>query len=301
MTTSMVSNHSRGALRLAAITMAVAALAACNGGGVTAPPAALNSGGGGGGGGTTVTASPYLLYASNYVAYAAQTNGAYLHSIQNGDVYAGFGGQFKYGCYSFDQPTMDKTQLYGVQGQANGDGTSACTVIAGNPATTSADYMDVAILAPGTNSSTKTAITPLDISQAGSLLIQMGQLAPPDATHSNANVFTVVLTDDTSLAGDGSAATATCAYDQTLTAPVGPNQQSSAQGTLNYTIPLTSFTCSGSTWPSLGVIGGLKGDVATLQAAGVTHVYVWISGDKNPGIQVGEFDTIAVGYVGFTM
>lgn len=311
MTTSINSKHSRRALWLASACLAMAALAGCTGGGVTGAVSPVTPSGGGsggssgGGGGTTVTNSPYLLYASNYVAYAAPasvpTNGAYLHSIQNGDVYAGFGGLFQYGCYSFDQPTMDKTQLYGVQGQANGDGTSACTVIPGATATSSSDYMDVAILAPGTNSTTKTAVTPFDISQSGTLLIQMGQLAPPDATHSNANVFTIVLSNDTSLAGDGSASTATCAYDQTLTAPVGPNSVTSAQGTLNYAIPLNSFTCTGSGWPSLSVIGGLKGSMTTLQSTGLTRLYIWISGDKNPGIKMGEFDSIAVGDVGFTM
>jgi hypothetical protein len=40
--------------------------------------------------------------------------------------------------------------------------------------------------------------------------------------------------------------------------------------------------------------------VATLQSSGVTVVAVKFTGDKNPNVAVGEFNTIAVGYVGFT-
>jgi len=294
MTTSTVSKHSRGALRLAATLVAAWSLAACGGGGVTTPAPAS-----GGGGGTTVAASPYLLFASNYIA--AQENGSFLHSVQNGDVYAGFGGLFKYGCYSFDQVALDKNQFYGIQGQANGDGTSNCGVVGNTKATTFSDFMNVVILAPGTNSTTKTSVTPLDISQSNTLLIQMGQLANSDATHANANVFTVILTDDTSLGGDGSGATATCALDVTLK-HVGPDPTLSATGANNYTLKLTDFQCGGSNgFPVTSSIGGLKGDVPTLKAAGVTRVEIWISGDKNPGIQVGEFDTIIAGYIGFTM
>jgi hypothetical protein len=96
-------------------------------------------------------------------------------------------------------------------------------------------------------------------------------------------VFTVALTNDTK--GDGSASTADCYYDQTLTT-VGPSGPS-ALGILNYAIQLSAFTCT-------------KGTIATMQSTGVTTVAVKITGDKNPNVVAGEFDTVAVGYIGFT-
>ena len=277
-----VTKTLRGALLPALLGAASLGLAACGGGGVT-PAAVVVPPPDTGGGGTTVTPTAYVLFASNYVAYSAQTNGAYLHSLQAGDVYAGFGGHYAYGCYSAGQPDMDRTQFYNVQAQANGDGNCTPGFPSGAAPTTSADYIYVAIKAPGTNSATATSITPIDISQSSTLLVQMGNTATPDATHGHANVFTVALTNDTK--GDGSASTADCAYDQTL-GTVGPGPLT-ALGVLNYEIPFSSFVCS-------------KGTIAALQGTGVTTVAIKVLGDKNPSVVVGEFDTIAVGYVGFT-
>jgi len=279
MNTSSLPANSRRVWSFLSVGVAAAALMACSGGGVTTPKTPDD---GGGGGGVTVTPTAYVLFASNYVAYASQTNGAFLHSLQNGDVYAGFGGKYAYGCYSASQGDMDRTQLYIVQAQANGDGNCTPGVPAPPAPTTAADFAYVAIKAPASNAPSA-SIPPVDISQATKLLIQMGNTAVPDASHGHANVFTVTLTNDTK--GDGTASTADCAVDQTL-ATVGPGAPS-ALGVLNYVIPLSSFTCS-------------KGSVATLQSSGVTVVAVKFTGDKNPNVAVGEFNTIAVGYVGFT-
>lgn len=269
--------------RAAALVLLGATLAACSGGGVTPSATVSNTGGGsGGGGGTTVTPTGYTLFASNYVAYQSQTNGAYLHSVQNGDLYAGAGGNYNYGCYSSPQSDMDKTQFYAFQAQADGGGAPNCATTGSVPPNTSGDYFYVSIKAPGTNSPSATAVTPLDISQSNALLIQMGNTVPKG----NANVFTVVLANDTSVAQNGSGLTASCSYDQTLGA-VGAGS-TSALGLLNYVIPLSKFTCT-------------TGSMATLQATGVTSVAVKVTGDKNPNVAVGEFDTIAVGYVGFTI
>jgi hypothetical protein len=259
---------------------------ACGGGGVTPAPGSSSGGGSGGtsgGGGTTVSASPYILFASNYVAYSAQTNGAYLHSIQGGDVYAGFGGSFAYGCYSASQGDMDRTQLYIVQAQADGDGN--CNVTGSTAPTATGDYAYVAVKAPASNGSGVTSIPPVDISQAGALLIQMGNTVAPDATHGNEKVFTVVLTNDAQGNGSSGKETATCAADQTL-ATIGAGAPS-ALGVVNYSIPLSSFTCS-------------PGSMSVLQSTGVTAVAVKFTGDKNPGGIAGEYDTIAIGYIGFT-
>ncbi len=98
----------RGLLRypvtaLQATALALPLLLAACGGGASAPyagppistPVVTGGGSGGsssGGGGATGAATPFDLFASTYIAYAAQTNGAYLHSVQKGDVYTQFGG-----------------------------------------------------------------------------------------------------------------------------------------------------------------------------------------------------------------
>ena len=264
----MVSKRSMGKfthkfISLTILSMSLASLAGCNGGGVT-PDSSAGSGSGGstGGGGTTVTASPNILFSSGYISYSAQTNGAYLHSAQSGDVYTGFGGKLIYGQYSSSQGDMNRTGLYVLQAQASAAATSA------------SDYAYVAMLAPGDGV--------VDISQAATLLIQMGNSITPGTTGGNANVFTV----DINNASGTTAATGDCSYDQTLTT-VGNNVNLSALGARNYAIPVSSVTCS-------------VGSLATLQSSGITTVAVKIVGSKNPAIVQGEFDTLVVGNIGFT-
>ncbi len=125
-----------------------------------------------------------------------------------------------------------------------------------------------------------------DISQAATLLIQMGNAFVPSGgipTGPNANVFTIDLNNSVGGAG----ATADCAYDQTLAAPLGPNQSPSALGVRTYAIPLSAFTCT-------------IGSVATLQQNGITTVAVKVLGNKNPALLASEGDTITVGQIGFT-
>ena len=121
------------------------------------------------------------------------------------------------------------------------------------------------------------------------MLVQMGNIYTqgdiPGAVGGNATNFTVQLNNDTSFDQDGSAQTALCSFDQTL-AVIGRSPQAPL-GVLNYVIPLDSFTCT---------IGSME----TMQSTGVTSVTVGYSGDKNPDLQVNEFDVIAVGYVGFS-
>jgi hypothetical protein len=288
MTTSNGSRIARGALLPAFVAAMATALAACGGGGVIAVPDS-----GGGGGGTGVTASPYTLFASNYVAYATQApSGAFLHSVQNGDLHTGFGGNLGYGCFSFNQTQMDSDQFYAVQAQANSNGGppngSNCQPLSSALPNTANDFAEIAIFPPGTNSSTS-SIPTFDISQSSAMLIQMGNIYTqgdvPGAIGGNATVFTVDLSNDTSILQDGSGETALCAHDQTLTT-VGRGAVSPL-GVLNYVIPFSAFTCS-------------KGSMATMQATGFVRLRVRITGDKNPNLKVNELDVIAVGYVGFT-
>ncbi len=298
MATSMMSKHSCGGVRLGALVLAsAAALAACDGGGVTSssPPSGSSGGssssgsssGGSsssGGGGTTVTQSPYLLYASNYVVFPAEVNGSFLGSIQGGNLYTGSSTpDVIYGNYSAPAATISATQFYNVQYQ--------WTVAGGN----ALDYAYVSVLPPASGQ-TFSSLTPFDISQSGNLLIQMGntytQSDNPSGTGGNATVFTVVLDNDTSATQNGSGATAICSFNQTLVT-VGRNNSATNTptplGVYNYEIPLASFTnCS-------------KGSIATLQSTGVTSVAVRVTGDLNPNITANEYDTIAVGYIGFTM
>ena len=295
MTTFNQSKHARSALAFAAILSAAGVLAACNGGGVT-PSASTGGGsssssGGGssgssGGGGTGGTVSPYLLYASNYVVFptggTAATNNAFLASVQGGNVYAGSSTNVAYGNYSSTQANLDQTTFYNIQWQWK---------VAGGGA---GDYAYVTIVTPGSGPA-YTSLTPFDISQSGKLLIVLGNTYtqsdnPVGTVGGNASIFTIVLDNDTSLAQDGSASTATCSFNQQLLS-VGRNAAVNPLplGVSNYVIPLSSFTtCS-------------KGTVATLQSTGITSVAVKIAGDQNPNLVANEFDTIAVGYVGFTL
>ena len=265
-------------ISLAVLSALLVSIAACSGGGVTPSTSTGGSGsgtggtgtggsggsGGGttGGGGATATASPYILFASSYIGYPVATNGAYLHSAQGGDVYTGFGGNLIYGQYSSSQAAMNRTGLYTLQTQAAA------------AATTSGDYTYVAVLAPGNAT--------VDISQAATLLIQMGNTVTQSATGGNAHVLTVDINN-----GKGTtAATGDCSYNQTLAA-VGNNVTLTAVGARTYAIPLSSFTCT-------------VGTLATLQSAGITTVAVKIVGNNNPSIVSGEYDTIAIGAIGFT-
>lgn len=269
----------RKLISLAVISLTLVGLVACGGGGVTANPVASSGStsgssstgsgtststgtGSGSGGGATVTASPYILFGSSYLSYASQTNGAYLHSAQSGDVYTGFGGNLIYGQYSSPQADINRTGLYILQAKASA------------AATTSADYVYVAVLAPGDST--------VDISQSATLLIQMGNSVNTSATGGNANVFTVDINNTVK----STAATGDCSYNQTLTA-VGNSVTMTALGARTYAIPLSAFTCT-------------TGTLATLQSSGITTVAVKIVGNKNPNIVSGEYDTIAIGMIGFT-
>lgn len=287
MTTSNNVSRKWCAARSAAVFGAAMALAACGGGGVT------SSAPDDGGGGPSVDATPYALFASNYVAYATQTNGAFLHSVQNGDVYAAFGGNINYGCFAFNQGQMDATQFYAIQAQANSnggppDGTN-CQPNSNIPPTTAADFAFVSIKAPGTNSPNAASVAPLDISQSTTMLVQMGNIYTdgdvPGTVGGNATTFTVILNNDTSFNQDGSAQSAFCSVDQEL-AVIGRSADAPL-GVLNYVIPLSSFTCT-------------VGTMDTMKSTGVTSVGVGFFGDKNPDLQVDELDVIAVGYVGFS-
>ena len=306
MTTVKVSSKLRSAVLLAAaVGIAGTVVTACGGGGTItiggAPPYTTPPGGGGG---TSAGASPYTLFASNYVTYSGkQPDGAYLHSAQGGDVITGFsdtkndGSTFNYGCYSFDQPAINSNQFYALQVKANGiyagANNSCSTPGSGSPPTKVTDYAFIAIQAPGSGGSTP--IAPFDISQSTHMLIQMGNTYNPafvgGAAGGNALVFTVELSD----AADGNASNATdgCTYDQRL---AGSGAQIvSPLGVLNYAISL-----SDSNW----ICG--PGSMTALMANGITAVAVKIVGSKQtdstgaPALKFGELDLIAVGYVGFT-
>jgi len=278
----------------ASIACAAISLAACAGGGVT--PSQVASGGGGGAGGT---ASPYLLFASNYQTYGAQTDGAYIYSVQNGDLYGIFQGNLNYGCYSSPQGLMDSVQFYAIAFQADVNVTNngnTCTPNGGAAPSLATDVALIAIHAPGTSSVVvpgATALAPFDISQSASLLIQMGNIWTagdvPGQAGGSATVFTVVLNNDTSLAQDGSGQTALCAHDVTL-ATIGRGV-AAPLGVLNYKLALAEadWSCS-------------KGSIATLKSTGITSILVEVIGSKqSPAIQPGEANVLAVGYVGFTL
>ncbi len=243
-------------------------LAGCGGGGSTVPvTGVLSTPPSTGGGGTSLAQSPYLLFASDYIAYPTQTNGAYLHSIQAGDVYAGVGNGFLYGQYSSPQAAMNSTGYYSFQIQA---GTAAAPF-------NSTSYAYVAMLAP------KDAT--FDISQSNTLLITMGNIYAPannkNLPGGNASVLTVAINDGV---GSGSPADS-CTYDQTV--PTQTGTTTVVPEVRNYAIPLSSFTCS-------------SGSMSNLLANGITTVGVNLDANKNPALQPGEYDVISVGSIGFT-
>ncbi len=252
----------------AACAAAAFSLSGCGGGGPTVALGALStpttptSGGG-----TSLAQSPYLLLANDYITYGVQTNGAYLHSIQGGDVYAGAGGNYGYGGYSSPQAAMNSTGYYTFQVQA---GTTAPT--------TAADYAYVAVLAPQDAT--------FDISQSNTLLITMGNTYYPPYNQNKPGGNVKVLTVDINNGAGSTPATDDCSYDQTVPT-YSTAAPSTVPGVRNYAIPLSSFTCS-------------TGTMAGLLANGITTVAVDIKGNKNPGVQTGEYDDISVGSIGFT-
>jgi hypothetical protein len=270
----------RQTLRVCVLAALVAGLSACGGGGGTTPYSLSGSGGsssgsgsssgggssGSGGGGATTTATPYGLFASTYIAYAAQTNGAYLHSIQGGDVITGGGGNYSFGGYSASQADMNRTGLYIIQAQA---GTTAPTA--------AGDYYYVAVKAPGDAS--------FDISQATNLVIQVGNSfnASGSAAGGHATVFQIGI-NDTPMTGSTKNS---CTYNLSLQTE-GSGVALSALGVRTYVIPLSSFTtCS-------------TGSMAAMQSTGITTVAATIVGSLNTSVAAGEFNTIAVGNIGFT-
>jgi len=291
MTTLNLSMRLRGALLPVLACATFLAISGCEGGGVIAS---------GGGGGPSVNATPYALFASNFTPYANATGAPFLHSVQNGDVYTGFGGNFGYGCYSFDQAAMDSHQFYALQGIANSNFSppNNCALLTSNVApTTVSDFGYVNILAPGSNATANggtapTSIAPLDISQSTAMLIQMGNIFTaadvPSATGGNATVFTVVL-DNGTVPGQVNAGTAECFRDVTLGA-IG-RSAAAPLGVLNYNLDLVEGS---GKWVCT------SGSLTALKSTGVTSVTVKFTGDKNPNLIVGDFDLIAVGYIGFT-
>jgi len=248
--------------RLAA-AVAAASLAACGGGGTTASTSS--------GGGASAPASPYIAFASAYVAYpttgapnyaSTQANGTYLTSLQHGDVFTGYGGNYTYGFFSSDQHDMNFMRGYRLQ-----------VTDKGVAPTTANDYVYAAFTAPGTNG---TSYGTIDISQSSTLVIEMGNTYRPSYT---AKVFTVELSDNK---GTG-ASTNDCSVDVTLND--GSSTGLSQDGFFTYAIPLSSFTCT-------------KGAVTGFTA--LTTVAVKIIGSKNTSVAVGNFNILSVGSIGFT-
>ena len=252
----------------ACVAATALSLSGCGGGGPTvalgslSTPSSPTSGGG-----TSLAQSPYLLFANDYIVYGAQTNGAYLHSIQAGDLYAGAGGNYAYGGYSSPQAAINSTGYYTFQVQA----------VATAP-TTAADYAYVAVLAPQDAT--------FDISQSNTLLITMGNTYYPPYNNNAAGGNVKVLTVDINNGVGSTPASNDCSYDQTVPT-YSPSAPNTVPGVRNYAIPLSSFTCS-------------TGTMAGLLANGITTVAVDIKGNKNPGVAPGEFDDLSVGSIGFT-
>ncbi len=308
MSTVTVAPARPGARLHATLSLAALLLAACGGGGTVtvgvAPPYTTPPSGSSSGGGTGSTASPYLLFASNYVTYSGQqADGAYLHSAQGGDVITGFsdtkndGSTFNYGCYSSAQSQINSSQLYSLQVKVNGiynGATNTCTSPAtGTVPSKVTDYAFIAIHAPG--SAGVTPIPPMEISQSTHLLIQMGNTY--NASYNNnlpgghATVFTVEMSDAAD--GDSSKATNDCKFDQRL-GGVGAGIFT-ALGVVNYAIALNdpNWSCG-------------PGSMSALMASGVTAIAVKITADKQtdnagaPSLVYGEFDVMSIGYIGFT-
>lgn len=249
----------RRAISSALIAVAIAGLAGCGGG--------QNYSNIGGGGGAGAPASPNGLFASSYIAYAAvPASGAFLHSVQSGDIFAGFVGNYAYGNYSSGQAAMNAANgVYTVQAQAKA-----------TAPTTSGDAVYVAFLGPGNSAG---ATPSFDISQSATLVIQMGNTYNPayngNLPGGNAKVFTIDLNNTMG----ATASTNDCSIDQTVTAAVK-----------TYVIPLdgAGWSCSKG------------GTIAALQAAGITTVAVKIVGNNNTSAAANEFDIISVGYIGFS-
>jgi len=214
--------------------------------------------------------SAFQLFASSFQVYAAKdANNAYVHSVQGGDVFAtagnngGLASKFTYAQGS-SNPSTNSVQYTGYY--QIGWTVSAPLV--------SSDYAVLSMLAPTFQYSTATGgaglatATPVDISQSSQMVIRMGNVLFGGSTGA-VNTFTVQMTNG--------GQTDTCSADVTV---------NNAMNT--YTIPFTSFTCTGT-----------PGTLSDLQATGVSQVSVLILGAKNTGVAANETDAIAVQYVSF--
>lgn len=244
-------------LILATTLIGVMSLAACGGGGVT--PSST------GGGGAGVAASPYSLFASNYITTAtSQPAGALgLRSLQGGWVYGGTSSSL---AINWSTLYVAGVGAAGTQTSLNTTGFYNQQAAAGAAAPITAyDYHYVSVLAPAGGT--------FDISAAATLLIQMGNTDTLAVQNAHANVFTVHLSN----------ATSNCSHNQTLAQLGLP-----AAALRTYAIPIASFTTCSS------------GTLANLQASGITSVAVNIEGNSNPSMVALENDTIAVGSIAFT-
>ena len=211
-------------------------------------------------------ASAFELMSSDYAKYAVapDANGAYLHSVQGGDVFSfaqGFG-------YSYDPPQSGITYLGYYLYQAQ-EGASVSPT----------DFFGLAFQAPANAAG---VTQPINISQSTELLVSMGNTYAPAANGGHANVFTVEISN-TNLSTVG---TDVCDANVTLNS-VGPGANTQ-NGLYEYEVPFTQFTCS-------------SGTIAHLQSTGVSQAAVKVLAGVNSGIVASEFDIIAVRSIGFNV
>lgn len=189
-------------------------IAACGGGGVTDVVAA------------DAKPSPYVLFASQY-EMTGGTSEPFARSLEGGNVFSFFDGGFFYTWgLGENADYLKQRQAYGVQGTQNAK-------------VDSSNYFGLAVSAPENMA--------INISESGTLIVQMGNGASTDAFANSHMVFTIALSggnqDGTTYAWDYS-----CEYDQQLDADSRPGSSQTAAtnpyGLRTYKIPLANFTCN---------------------------------------------------------
>ena len=200
--------------------------------------------------------SEYLLFASQYETIDGATNDPYVRSNEGGNIFSFSGNGFVYDGYSLSsvagEEHMIQRQAYGIQ------------FAHGSPIDETG-YFGLAVKAPNNGY--------LDVSEAETIILQIGNGASTEIEPNSHMVFTVELNGGEQ-AADFSWSYS-CSYDQTLLANSRPlNNEGGTNATWGnpygihtYRIALSEFTCSN------GNLSSLKADLE--------EVVVKVVGDKD--------------------
>ena len=221
--------------------------------------------------------SEYLLFASQYETIDGTTTDPYVRSDEGGNIFSFSGNGFVYDEYSLSsvagEEHMVQRQAYGIQ-------------FAHGSSIDNSAYFGLAVKAPNNGY--------LDISEAGTIIIQMGNGASTENEPNSHMIFTVELNGGEQAANYSWSYS--CSYDQELLANSRPlNYEGGTSATWanrygihTYRIALSEFNCSS------GDLSSLKSDLE--------EVVIKVVGDKDSTASAsssGNATLLQFGYIAF--